>query len=114
MHLITREAIALYRRKLRPDGIILYHISNRYLDLRPVLVELARDARMAGAIGDHEANSEQREKLYYSSRWVALSTEAATLAPLVRERGWTVLPPAADVNLWTDDFSDVLGVMRWH
>jgi spermidine synthase len=113
VHLITREAIALYRQKLRPDGIILYHISNRYLDLRPVLVELARDAHLAGAIGDQDVNAEQRAKLYYSSRWVALSGEAATLAPLVRDRGWAVLPPAADVNLWTDDFSDVLGVMRW-
>ena len=113
VHLITREALALYLRKLRPGGVIAFHISNRYLDLRPVLVELARDARLAGAVIDHNISAEQRLKLYYGSRWVALARQARTLAPLVREAEWDVLAPSAPVRVWTDDYSDVWGVLKW-
>lgn len=113
VHLITREALQLYLRKLRPGGVVAFHISNRYLDLRPVLVELARDARLAGALLDRDVTEAQRRKLHYGSRWVTVARNAYTLAPLVKEAGWQVLAPSATVRVWTDDYSDVLGVMRW-
>ncbi|MEO7962671.1 MAG: fused MFS/spermidine synthase, partial [Gemmatimonadaceae bacterium] len=113
VHLITREALALYERKLRPDGIIAFHISNRYLKLEPVLVELARNARLAGAVANRDVTDEQRRQLHYASHWVVLARGAHTLAPLVRAAGWKVLAPTAPVRLWTDDYSDVLGVMKW-
>jgi len=112
VHLMTREALRLYARKLRPGGVLAFHISNRYLDLGPVLVELARDARMAGATVNRDINDVQKAKLYYGSRWVALAARAHTLAPLVREAGWEVLPPSASARVWTDDFSDVLGALQ--
>lgn len=112
VHLVTREALAMYRRKLRPGGIIAFHISNRYLDLGPVLVELARDARMAGAQVDRDVEAEAKNLLHYGSRWVALAEHAHALAPLVREGGWSVLDPSAPVRVWTDDYSDVLGVLK--
>jgi SAM-dependent methyltransferase len=113
VHLITREALALYERKLRPNGIIVFHISNRYLRLEPVLTELARDARLAGASANRDVSDDERRKLYYGSHWVALAREAHTLAPLVRHAGWNVLAPSAPVRVWTDDYSDVLGSMTW-
>lgn len=112
VHLMTREALQIYLRKLRPHGIVAFHISNRFLDLRPVLVELARDARVAGATIDRDVTQEQKDLLYYGSRWVALARNASTLAPLEREAAWEVLAPSAPVRLWTDDYSDVLAVMN--
>lgn len=112
VHLMTREALQLYARKLRAGGIIAFHISNRYLDLGPVLVELARDARLAGATVNRDVDDAQKAKLYYGSRWIALAAHAHTLAPLVRQAGWEVLPPSAPVRVWTDDFSDVLGALK--
>lgn len=112
VHLVTREALQLYARKLRPGGIIAFHVSNRYLDLRPVLIELARDARMAGAMVDRDVTAAEKEKLFYGSRWVVLATSAHTLAPLVRQAGWSVLPPSAPVRIWTDDYSDVLQLVK--
>lgn len=112
VHLMTREALQIYLRKLRPHGIVAFHISNRFLDLRPVLVELARDARVAGATVDRDVTNEQKARLYYGSRWVALARNASTLAPLEREAEWEVLSPSAPVRLWTDDYSDVLAVMK--
>ncbi|MBK6307825.1 MAG: fused MFS/spermidine synthase [Gemmatimonadetes bacterium] len=81
VHLLTREALQLYARKLRPGGIVAFHISNRYLDLRPVLVELARDARLAGASVDRDVTPEQKEQLFYGSRWVALAAQAQHPGP---------------------------------
>ncbi len=113
VHLITRQALALYMRKLRSGGIVLLHISNRYLELQPVVVELARDARLAGALGDYDVTPQERLELKHGSRWVALARSPATLATLVRQPLWRVLAPSADVPVWTDDFSDVLSVLRW-
>ncbi|MGQ0639307.1 MAG: fused MFS/spermidine synthase [Gemmatimonadaceae bacterium] len=113
VHLLTREALAMYVRKLRAGGVLLLHISNRYLELRPVVVELARDARLAGAIGDYDVTPEERLELKHGSRWVALARSPLTLSDLVRQTQWRVLEPKADVAVWTDDFSDVLGVLRW-
>lgn len=113
-HLVTREALALYLRKLRPGGVIAFHISNRYLDLKPVLAELARDARVAGAVGSSPAlTPDQRRMLKARSEWVVLTRRAGDLSRLRRLSGWTVLAPSASVRVWTDDFTDVLSVFTW-
>ena len=94
--------------------MVAFHISNRYLNLRPVLTELARDARVAGVIGsDVKLTETQRAMLKMQSIWVVLSRRATDLATLARQPGWQPLPPQADVRVWTDDFSDILSVFRW-
>src|SRR5687767_16040248 len=72
-HLITREAVALYFQKLAEDGVIAIHISNRYLDLRPVIIALANDAKAAGGLGERPPDTGERGKLYYGSRWMVLA-----------------------------------------
>ena len=101
VHLITREALQMYTRKLRPGGIVAFHISNRYLELEPVLVELARDARLAGASANRDVTAEQKAQLLYGSRWVVMAASAHTLAPLVRDAGWSVLAPTAKARVAT-------------
>ena len=115
VHLMTREAVQLYLRKLAPGGSIAFHISNRYLNLEPVLVEIARDARLAGIVGaDTLVTPAQRAEFKMDSRWVVLSRKATDHAQLAVQPGWHVLPPASPVALWTDDFSNVLSVFSWH
>lgn len=114
VHLMTREALALYKRKLAPGGSIAFHISNRYLNLEPVLVELARDAYMAGIVGaDTGITPQQTMSFKMNSKWVVLSRHAKDHAALAKQPGWRVLAPKADVALWTDDFSNVFSVFRW-
>ena len=114
VHLMTREALQGYLRKLAPGGSIAFHISNRYLNLEPVLVEIARDARMAGIVGaDTVVTPRQRAAFKMNSRWVVLSRKATDHAQLAVQPGWHVLPPMSPVPLWTDDFSNVLSVFRW-
>jgi hypothetical protein len=110
---MTREALQLYLRKLDDDGAVIFHISNRYVDLRPVLIALANEARVPGAFGDRDPTTEERGKLYYGSRWIAMAKKPSTLAELLRQYGWTPLPPEPAARLWTDDYTDLLGVLKW-
>lgn len=114
IHLMTREALQLYLKKLAPGGSIAFHISNRYLDLEPVVVELARDARIAGIVGaDTAITPEQTMSFKMNSKWIVLSRSAKDHALLALQPGWRVLAPTSDIGLWTDDFSNVLSVFRW-
>ena len=112
-HLITREAVALYFQKLAADGVIAFHISNRYLDLRPVIIALANDAKVAGALGERSPDTEERGKLYYGSRWMVLARNKETLAELVKIDGWYALGNWPASRLWTDDYTDVLSAIKW-
>ncbi len=113
VHLMTREAMAMYLQKIKPDGAIAFHVSNRYLELRPVLFSLAIDARIVGVTGELDVDKDQRFKLYYGSRWGLMAPKVQTLSGLVRQKGWNMFPAFSTAPVWTDDYSDVLGVMKW-
>jgi spermidine synthase len=112
-HLLTREAVALYLKKLRPDGALAFHISNRYMDLAPVLTTLANDGKLAGAIGERSPDNAARAKLHDGSRWVVLARDASVLADLVKVDGWRQLGASSKARLWTDDYTDVLAAIKW-
>ena len=112
-HLLTREAVALYFRKLRPDGVLAFHISNRYMDLAPVVAALARDANLAGAIGERSPDNDDLTMLRDGSRWIALAKDPSSLADLMKVDVWQSLSTTSGTRLWTDDYSDVLSVIKW-
>lgn len=114
VHLLTREALALYLRKLRPGGLIALHLTNQNLDLVPVVTALAADARIAGIVEDDEVDSAdelmQRKK---ESQWAVLAADRATLAPLMADPRWKPLAPAGIRRaLWTDDYSSLFSVVE--
>jgi len=115
LHLVTREALAIYRRALAPGGVLLAHISNRHVRLEPIFAALADDAGML-AIGrlDREVTSEEKEAEKTPSHWVVLSTSGPALgAILAKNKDWRRLAPPAKQKVWTDDFADVLSAMRF-
>ena len=115
LHLVTREALAIYRRALAPGGVLLAHISNRHVRLEPIFAALAADAGML-AIGrdDREVTPEEKEAEKTPSHWVVLSTSVDALEAIVaKNKDWRRLPPPAKQKVWTDDFADVLGAMRF-
>ena len=69
VHLITRQAIELYLSRLQPGGVLLFHISNRYLDLEPVLGNLARDRGLACLSERHVPTPPQAARGYSLSQW---------------------------------------------
>jgi SAM-dependent methyltransferase len=113
VHLLTREAIAMYFRKLRPDGLLAIHISNRYLDLTPVLAANAKDLGLIGYSLTDGATEDEQQAGKRSSHWVVIGRTEADLALIVaRDPEWTLLEPTLGFRTWTDDFSNVLEVYR--
>jgi SAM-dependent methyltransferase len=115
LHLVTREALAIYRRALAPGGVLLAHISNRHVRLEPIFAALADDAGML-AIGriDREVTPEEKEAEKTPSHWVVLSTSGPALAAvLAKNKEWHRLAPPPKQKVWTDDFADVLSAMRF-
>jgi hypothetical protein len=112
MHLMTREAFGDYARVLQPKGLLLVHISNRFLDLEPVVAAAA------------QAGGWQAAKLYYQpeqptpvaspSQWIALSRDPATMRALGKaDARWVPLTPRAGFVAWTDDYSTILPLLKW-
>ena len=112
VHLLTREALAVYRRALAPGGVLLFHVSNRYLDLEPVLARLAEEAGLAGRFAAHEAAPSDREReRARSSEWIVLADRARDLGPLATDRRWRPLR-GSDGPLWTDDHTALIELFR--
>ena len=114
VHLLTREALQLYLEHLAPGGVLVFNISNRHLDLEPVLGALARDASLAARIEfDGDVTPAERARGKLASRWAVMARRPADLGSLVTDARWTPPRAPADGRAWTDDFSSVLGVLRW-
>lgn len=113
VHLLTREALVLYLRVLAPRGLMAFHLSNRHLDLVPVVAALARDLGLAGRVrADERASDEDWAAGRFPSTWVALARQAADLGPLVQAPRWRPLP-SSDARPWTDDYSNLIRAFRW-
>lgn len=105
LHLLTREAFALYLKQLTPEGVLMVHITNRHLDLRPVLAALAVDAGLA-AVEQRFVSPDQGAGYPVPTRWVALARSADLLPP--PDDRWQPLPPAPEQPVWRDDFANIL------
>jgi spermidine synthase len=110
-HLLTREALALYLAKLAPDGLLAFHVTNHFLDLEPVLAAAARGAGLSLLIGHDEESAGPVEK--FASDWAVMARAPEALAPLRRDPRWRE-PRAAPRAPWTDDYSNVFGIIRWN
>jgi hypothetical protein len=113
VHLITREALKVYASKLAPHGLLVFHISNRYLDLSTVLGDLAKDANLACLIQEDLKLSEaERTAKKTPSVWVVMGHSLSDMDDLIKDRRWKPLPGGSGAKLWTDDFSNILSVFK--
>ena len=113
MHLMTREALALYLDKLAPGGAIAWHVSNRNLDLAPIVGDLAADAGVAAWVRSDQPSRAALAGYRSPSSWIALARRAEDLAPLLADPEWARLAGRPDARPWTDDFSDLLSALLW-
>jgi hypothetical protein len=109
-HLFTREAVQLFMRKLAPNGILAFHISNRYLKLAPVLGNIARDLGLQ-AIRRFDNDDALPGK--NSSDWVMLARNYDDYGEVPINEGWDTVDIPPGTALWTDDFTNLLGIYRW-
>ncbi len=115
MHLLTREAFGVYDRRLAPGGVLMVHISNRFLDLEPV-VAAASNWGWQVAVRGYQAKPADIAKSYSSSLWVALARDPDTLARLQDATGrakWRLARVRPGFAGWTDDHASILPLIKW-
>jgi hypothetical protein len=109
MHLLTREAFQIYLRHLKPDGILIFHISSRYLNLEPVV---ATGAQEVGFSGVTVADSDDLAESYYvSSTWMVLSRDPSFFGHrLFQDASIRPMTAPAGFRPWTDDYSNIVRI----
>jgi hypothetical protein len=114
-HLVTREALAVYRRALRRGGLLLVHVTNDDIRLAPVFGALARDAGiLAIERRDDVVTPEDRAAGKATSEWLVLTESRSEIDTILRGHpGWHVLTPSPSQSVWTDDYANVLGALRF-
>ena len=119
MHLVTREALELYTRKLAPGGILVFHISNLYLQMSPILAALADDAHLKILIADDTVVSPKEiEDGKFPSRWIVMARDEADVDDLAKNSStpgrWVQVERRLGTRVWTDDYSNLLSIIKWH
>jgi hypothetical protein len=110
VHLLTVESFATSMHTLAPGGVIAVHISNRFIDLEPVVAAAARDLGFVAIVGS-DLPSPELSGLADASQWVVVGRSFADLADLVEGDRWRTAH-AAGRRAWTDRYSDLLGALR--
>ena len=113
LHLLTREALAVYLTKLSSRGVLVFHLSNRYLDLEPVVGRLLGAAGLMGLIRVNTKLSQQDIQCGADgSIWAATAVRDSDVAELRQNSQWRSLRVRKDVALWTDNFSNIFKVFH--
>ncbi len=109
VHLLTREALTGYLSKLSPRGVIVAHISNRHLDLAPVVTNVAQSQGLVTFLREDSGADGLMTTFTANARVVVMAREAADIGSVAGS--WTRLHPNRTSALWTDDYSNILGAM---
>jgi hypothetical protein len=109
VHLVTKEAFALYLAHLAPDGLIAAHITNLHLDLQPVLWGLAKEYGLRFTRIDYAGDS----KGGFASHWILLSRDPAVLEnPAIQDYAVDLSGYSTDLQIWTDDYSNLFQILK--
>jgi len=112
VHLLTTDSVALYRRRLAADGILAFHVSNKYVDLQLVLGNLAAEVKMAACYRKHVPTEKERKLGAAESEWVVMARKKEDLAPILKSGDWQPARTTPGAKVWTDDFSNILEFLR--
>jgi SAM-dependent methyltransferase len=112
VHLITRQALGVYLRHVRPDGIVAFHVSNRFLDLIPVVARLARE-HGAHAVLVNDDPADEDDSLRSRSDWVLVSRDPAALEhEAIVDAGAQPAEDRPQWRTWTDDYSNLIQILK--
>jgi SAM-dependent methyltransferase len=112
VHLITREALGIFLRHVKPDGIVAFHVSNRFLDLVPVVARIAREQGAHAALVRDDPEDEDNS-LRSRTDWVLVSRDGkALLADNIVEGGGAPAEDRPEWRTWTDDYSNLVQILK--
>jgi hypothetical protein len=110
IHLLTAQAIALYRRHMQPDGVLAIHISSQYLDLAPQLALQAQNAGLRAALIHSDADDARG---IFAADWVLMTADQDFLLSPEMANAAQPLRQIPGLRLWTDDYSSLLPLLKW-
>jgi hypothetical protein len=111
IHLATREAMEIYKKKLAPQGVVVMHVSNRHLELASVVVGIAHANGLKSWVFSEDSGRDG--EYIFSTSVVVSAREDADVGKMASDDKWTLTEVRADQRVWTDDYSNILGaVMR--
>jgi spermidine synthase len=119
VHLLTVEAFKLYLRKLKPDGVLVLHLSNRFFKLGYIVARIFAELDIEGIERRDDPKDYSIKYDWYDmpriskSYWVAGSKKNARLKLIGRFGNWKTLESQSDYSLWTDDYANLLQVYNW-
>ncbi len=111
IHLLTREAMAIYLRKLSPHGIAVIHVSNRFLELASVVAGIAAANGAVARVNDGSDVVEKVSEYLFVGTVVAVARNDADFGALAFSNYWPLKTPDLDQWVWTDDYSNVIGAI---
>lgn len=111
IHLITREALQVYARHMKPGGVIAFHVTNRYLNLSPVVRQVAEHAGYQAVLVVDDAESDTRGLMALSDWVLVTKNEKFINAPSIRDRRYA-FDEIPGLQLWTDDFNNLFKVLK--
>jgi SAM-dependent methyltransferase len=109
-HLVSREAVRMYLSKLKPDGLLMFHVSNRYMDVEGLISAVVTDASLEARIRHDEILD---SPLKARSHYIVAAKTARSLGLLNHDLNWLKVEKPAEILPWTDDYSNMLEILRW-
>jgi hypothetical protein len=108
VHLLTVEAFRLYFHQLKPNGVLAVHVSNKYLDLKPIVELAARALDKETRVIDTDDEDEIGE---FGSTWILVADHAFFLRPEIKDTG-SKLMASTGLRMWTDDYSNLFRILK--
>jgi SAM-dependent methyltransferase len=109
VHLLTREAVALYLRRIKPDGVLAFHVSNNYLDLAPVVAQLAQEIHYRAIEVKNHADPDDS---ILPAEWVLVTRNTSVLENTAIRLHSQPITPRPGLRPWTDDFNNLLEILK--
>jgi hypothetical protein len=113
VHLMTRDAMEMYLTKLQAGGMLVYHVSNQYLDLGPVVANIAASLNLTARRFNDAESVEDSDDAYGkdASDWIVVARREEDLSTIASDKRWQPLTPVPGKGVWTDDYSNILGAL---
>jgi hypothetical protein len=113
LHLLTREALHIYLDHLKPGGLLIFHVSNRYLRLAPALARLVQERGLASVEQLESVGAADVRNGRSDSDWVVATADAESVGLLAADQRWKPIAWPEQMRVWTDDYSNILAVLTF-
>ncbi len=112
VHLMTKEALTLYWSRLNPNGVLIMHVTNAYLFLKPVLANISHELGLTGFYRRDDPKGADANEHRLLSEWIIMAKTPNRLKPLYNDARWQKLEKDEQYQVWTDNYSNIIQLLK--